>query len=212
MQISEKICHLRGIDVTLRAGGQSSVHFWWMFSGRVTWDWAWGLKFGLDVVRLMDQRVALGAALGSAARIFEAVINAESSIARQTAQSPSMYSRDGRGESMISFAAQKFQGLLPIDEQTQKSVRRSADDALVIYAARVETLRTSVWLLNMRRRNRTFERRTKIWPCFAHRSSDLLAPMSSRRFNCGRAATHTVRNRIVLCAADAVEDNPSYAR
>lgn len=117
VQVAEKVYHLRSTTELFQAVNSDLPERWTTLCGRVPWEQALRMTFGPDFTRLMEQKRACGAVLGSAARIFEAITNAENSISRKTLESLFMYSQDGQGKAFITFAVRRFPELMTLYEQ-----------------------------------------------------------------------------------------------
>ena len=109
-------------------------------SGRLPWKLALRLAFGSDFERLMKTRNAFGEAIGSAAALFRAMVQAQPDIPTMYLSSNSGHSDPSYGQGLVVFVAQQLPELSDLRKVMEKTLRASFSEAKRVYEASMDTL------------------------------------------------------------------------
>ena len=112
-----------------------------LLCGRVPWESALSMTFGPEFGRLMEGAAVFGAAIGAAARIYEAVAKAEDGVHGDTTQTCATYLSFGRSQGFVGFAYMRFPELSPLKKHMEKASRVSFKEAQKDYETTVCNLR-----------------------------------------------------------------------
>ena len=104
--------------------------------GRVPWSTALSGTFGSYFERCSEgMPSAFGQALGCAARMFEAVKNAEEGFSGSLAVNCASYFSSSYGKGFVNFACHQFPELKALRQEMDEGASKSAKDALAAYEA-----------------------------------------------------------------------------
>ena len=109
-------------------------------SGRLPWKSALRLAFGSDFERLMKTRNAFGEAIGSAAVLFRAMVQAQPDIPTRYLSSNSGHSDSSYGQGLVAFVVQQLPELSDLRNIMEKALRFSSSKARRVYEASMDTL------------------------------------------------------------------------
>ncbi|KAF1951012.1 hypothetical protein CC80DRAFT_496304 [Byssothecium circinans] len=100
-----------------------------LYSGRVPWESCLTDTFGYDFERLRKMPLNFGTALGCAARIFKAIVTAESGVPKKYLQECRSYFDASAGQGFVHNALHWFPELSPLKQAMEKASRLSFDAA-----------------------------------------------------------------------------------
>ena len=103
--------------------------------GRIPWSKALSATFGSYFNQFYQLKEAFGQALGSAARIFEAVKNAEFELDGYFTSNCSSYFASSYGKGFVNFACKRFPELNDFRPEMDQGASKSAEEALAAYRA-----------------------------------------------------------------------------
>lgn len=109
-------------------------------SGRLPWKSALRLAFGSDFERLMKTRNAFGEAIGSAAVLFRAMVQAQPDIPTRYLSSNSGHNDSSYGQGLVNFVARQLPELSDLRKIMEKALRVSSSEAKRVYEASIDTL------------------------------------------------------------------------
>jgi hypothetical protein len=114
---------------------------WISTCGRVEWRECLGATFGIYFETLMKLTSAFGDIFGSAARIFEAIAEADPNLPKTFLYDNQLYAEDSFGAGLILNALRWFPELAKASANIQKAYETtSCAEALAKYQARIELL------------------------------------------------------------------------
>lgn len=133
VEVRAKTFHLRDIMdvINVREGINGAP----LICGRVPWSSALSDTFGSYFTSLIEMRRAFGTVLGCAARVFEAVKNAEDGFQGSPASECHSYFTSSYGVGYVSFAVTKFPELKAFRREMDLGARKSTEEALRTYEA-----------------------------------------------------------------------------
>lgn len=133
LEVQAKTYHLRDFTdvVNVREGAIGKT----LVCGRIPWSTALSDTFGSYFRRLIDMRQAFGKALGCAARVFEAVTDAEAGFHVTAASECFSYFSSSYGIGLVSFLCKTFPELKVVRREMDEGASKSAEDALATYEA-----------------------------------------------------------------------------
>ena len=111
-------------------------------SGRVPWEGALENTFDSDFRKLMMMKQAFDSMIGSAARIFQAIYEADKEVPRKWLINCRSYYPQSYGSSYIHFILARFPELQGIRDATYSGFRKSVRDAVANYEAQAMSLAT----------------------------------------------------------------------
>ena len=112
-----------------------------ILGGRLPYDAVFDRTFGKDFKRLLLQKQAFGRAMGSAARIYHAIVKAEENVPDRWLQDCTIYFPESYGLAYVNFSCYKFpelEGL--IGDMTTASRVLSLGDAIQQFETQMATL------------------------------------------------------------------------
>jgi hypothetical protein len=109
-------------------------------TGRLRWTSALRMAFGSDFERLMKTRNAFGEAIGSAAALFRAMVQAQSDIPPKYLSANSGHSDSSYGQGFVTFVVHQLPELSDLRKTMEKALRASFSEAKRVYEASIDTL------------------------------------------------------------------------
>lgn len=112
-------------------------------AGRLEWDSLLDSVFGPELKKLIKLPHAVGAALGSLARILQAVAGAEDGIKYRFRQTCAHYNDSSYGKGLVVSIIRQFPELILFKDSMEKAVRQDSPKAFADYEASMAVLRTA---------------------------------------------------------------------
>ncbi|KAJ5669772.1 hypothetical protein N7462_010842 [Penicillium macrosclerotiorum] len=112
---SRRTVHLPDVTVLFRTGAQMRPSHDYVVSGRLRWEEALSGTFRDEFAALIAFPKLLGAAIGSAARVFTALAEADPNIPSDQLRRQSAYFPESHGEDFVYFCRERFPELQKAD-------------------------------------------------------------------------------------------------
>ena len=123
-------------------GGDMNAYGCALISGRVPWDRALGSTFGKDFDVLLQNKHIFAEAIGSAARILQAVAHANSNVDPVVRRGHQIYLGSSYGKKLALFATDRFPELKPLEHLMQPALRFPFRKARTLFDSSMGKLRT----------------------------------------------------------------------
>jgi hypothetical protein len=140
IKVVGRVYHLSGVTQLWQHDFESSEHDFSLYGGRVPWESAFSLTFGLTFRRLIASP-DFGSALGAAARFFESIAKAETGIYQNELKGWTDYFNFGSGQGFLSHATLRFPELLPLRTDMENALNLSLEGCRHVYESSADNLK-----------------------------------------------------------------------
>ena len=115
-----------------------------ILSGRVPWETAFDYTFNNDFKRLMKLGTAFGVAIGSAARIYQALFDADGDLPKEWIRDCHSYFSNSHGPAFVQFALKRFPELEPLHHIMSSAANiQTAHEACSQFEAHMKAIRSA---------------------------------------------------------------------
>ncbi|KAH8722333.1 hypothetical protein GQ44DRAFT_658526 [Phaeosphaeriaceae sp. PMI808] len=141
-----KSIYLQNATLLFRSHAQSKPNQDRVLGGRVHWKEAFDGTFGKEFSGLMKMFLPFGTAIGSAARIFSALVHADEDIPEEWLHRNTIYFQDSFGRNFVDFIRTRFPELAvkPLKAEMENAVQiRTYKEALAAFESSMSGLAKS---------------------------------------------------------------------